>query len=896
MMNNTNYKQYDSRWGSLGYPRSPWTIANSGCGEVAICNCIIEMAQYANETPATIQPYCVQYAAPNGDGTYWSGIPAMMKHYGMTEVMEHDTMPELFAELAKGNRVAVYLMGSRSAGSKGVHWTSGGHFVSSVLYKKEGGEDWVYMKDPNSTSDLKNGWISYNGNIRGACLKVWSGKLNGSPAPTPTPTPDDGHYTGEYPAPRRYLERGDVGTEVGKLQDYLNWYTDGKFYKECGGRDNVFGANTDKYVKQMQTDFFGASEADGTVGNKTIAKMRAYSKKDPKPTPTPTPTPTPSKKMPYTGQYPVVQRYLEPGDKGENVTRLQNYLNWYTDGEFFKKCGGADGVYGNNTLTYTKKMQSDFFGAAEADGLVGNKTIAKMKAYSDSFNPSPTPTPTPTPTKDTKVIDVSYVQTSVDWAKVKADGIQGAIIRCGFRHGEGGALDEDNMFMSHIKGASAVGLPVGIYFFTQAINAKEGKEEAEYAIKLWEKSGIPIWYPIGIDSEDVFWENPDGSTGKGRANSDKLSKAKRTEAIKAFAEECTRRGYKSMLYASTNWLYNEVDMNVLAPIINVWCAQWASRCAYTGKYIMWQYTSKGNINGIPKVVDLNHCYIEPKKVNPPSPQPTPTPTPDLKPYTGAYPTPEGILDASYKGIHNRMCTWCYDTYKSGKYHYVHFTDDEYTHQCPICTKRTYDLGWNCIGYATASLRHGGGVNCTCNCMTIYNGLGDRFINMSDAEVLSAVQNRFGIKALKIIRNNNRHIPESMLQKGDLLMYYTGDTYAHMAVYIGNGKISDDTSGAGVRYGVSYSMMKCLFAIRYTGARSYLEKGDEGKAVTDLQNYLNWYTKGEFFKKCGGADGIYGQNTLNYTIQLQKDFKMSDPDGTVGSKTIAKMKEYSDSLK
>ena len=128
------------------------------------------------------------------------------------------------------------------------------------------------------------------------------------------------------------------------------------------------------------------------------------------------------------------------------------------------------------------------------------------------------------------------------------------------------------------------------------------------------------------------------------------------------------------------------------------------------------------------------------------------------------------------------------------------------------------------------------------------------------------------------------------------MYYTGDTYAHMAVYIGNGKISDDTSGAGVRYGVSYSMMKCLFALRYTGARSYLEKGDEGKAVTDLQNYLNWYTKGEFFKKCGSADGIYGQNTLNYTIQLQKDFKMSDPDGTVGQKTIAKMKEYSDSLK
>ena len=109
--------------------------------------------------------------------------------------------------------------------------------------------------------------------------------------------------------------------------------------------------------------------------------------------PTPTPTPTPTKK-PYSGKYPEVKKYLEPGDKGENVTRLQNYLDWYFDGAFFKECGGADGVYGKNTLKWTNKMLTDFFGAAEADGLVGKKTIAKMKEYSDSFNPSPVPTPT----------------------------------------------------------------------------------------------------------------------------------------------------------------------------------------------------------------------------------------------------------------------------------------------------------------------------------------------------------------------------------------------------------------------------------------------------------------------------------------------------------------------
>ena len=104
-------------------------------------------------------------------------------------------------------------------------------------------------------------------------------------------------------------------------------------------------------------------------------------------------TPTSTKKTPYTGEYPVVKKYLEKGDKGTEVTKLQNYLNWYTDGEFFKKCGKADGIYGDNTFKYTKKMQTAFFGKTEADGKVGVKTIAKMKVYSDSFKPTSTPTP-----------------------------------------------------------------------------------------------------------------------------------------------------------------------------------------------------------------------------------------------------------------------------------------------------------------------------------------------------------------------------------------------------------------------------------------------------------------------------------------------------------------------
>lgn len=179
-MNKTNYKQYDTRWAKLGYPKSPYFIRDCGCGEVAVCNCIIEMQKYAKETPKTIQPYCKQYAEPHGNGTYFSGIPKMMEHYGLTEVKEHQTMDSLWKELKKGDRVAIYLMGSRKGGSKGVHWTSSAHFVCSTGYKVKDGKHYVYVKDSYSTSEQRNGWISYEGNMRNDVSRVWSGKLNGT--------------------------------------------------------------------------------------------------------------------------------------------------------------------------------------------------------------------------------------------------------------------------------------------------------------------------------------------------------------------------------------------------------------------------------------------------------------------------------------------------------------------------------------------------------------------------------------------------------------------------------------------------------------------------------------------------------------------------------------------
>ena len=77
----------------------------------------------------------------------------------------------------------------------------------------------------------------------------------------------------------------------------------------------------------------------------------------------------------------------------------------------------------------------------------------------------------------TKVIDVSYVQKNVDWTKVKKAGIDGVIIRCGFRAYKSGRCTEDAMFSRHLKGAKEAGLKIGVYFFSEAIDEEEGREE-----------------------------------------------------------------------------------------------------------------------------------------------------------------------------------------------------------------------------------------------------------------------------------------------------------------------------------------------------------------------------------------------------------------------------------
>ncbi len=192
-------------------------------------------------------------------------------------------------------------------------------------------------------------------------------------------------------------------------------------------------------------------------------------------------------------------------------------------------------------------------------------------------------------------IDVSKWNGEIDWDKVKNAGVEFAIVRAGYRGSSTGSLVEDPYFHANMKGAAASGVPTGVYFFTQAVNEVEAVEEASAVLELI--SEYQLEYPIYIDTE--------GAGGDGRA--DGLDVETRTLVCEAFCRTITNAGYEAGVYASRNWLNNNLKTERLDQY-QIWLAEYRSVPLYQGYYQMWQYTSKGKVNGIEGNVDLNIRY------------------------------------------------------------------------------------------------------------------------------------------------------------------------------------------------------------------------------------------------------------------------------------------------
>ena len=190
-------------------------------------------------------------------------------------------------------------------------------------------------------------------------------------------------------------------------------------------------------------------------------------------------------------------------------------------------------------------------------------------------------------------VDVSAFQGSINWSKVRASGIEFAIIRLGYRGYGSGKLVEDEYAQKNLSGAKAAGLKIGAYFFSQALNTKEVDEEIRFMLKILGDKSLDM--PIILD-----WEIP----AEDARTAGKMDARSLTDIQLHFCQVMTEKGYKPMVYF--NWHQSE-NLYYLSELEDYpfWLALYQDRMTYPWRVEMWQYSDKGTVPGISGPVDLN---------------------------------------------------------------------------------------------------------------------------------------------------------------------------------------------------------------------------------------------------------------------------------------------------
>lgn len=199
-------------------------------------------------------------------------------------------------------------------------------------------------------------------------------------------------------------------------------------------------------------------------------------------------------------------------------------------------------------------------------------------------------------------IDVSWWQgggkgsttSKINWKKMHAAGADFAFVRAASRDTADGSIYEDTTASAHINGAQANKMNVGLYIFSQAVDSNEAVEEADYVLNLIDQYDWDIDMPIIIDREA-------GRMTK-RLTKAKLSKAKETAVVQAFADEITSAGYKAGVYASYSWYNTKMNADDLVDCA-IWIARYNNMTTSNAKsgtpyadvlcdYEFWQYSSQ----------------------------------------------------------------------------------------------------------------------------------------------------------------------------------------------------------------------------------------------------------------------------------------------------------------
>ena len=204
-----------------------------------------------------------------------------------------------------------------------------------------------------------------------------------------------------------------------------------------------------------------------------------------------------------------------------------------------------------------------------------------------------------------KGIDVSRHQGTIDWNKVKAAGVDFAIIRAAYRtYQDSGNLFVDQMAKQNIQGAKNAGIKVGVYIYSQAVSVPEGIEEADYIID--QLGGEALDLPVVLDYE--FYTD-------GRLEKADLSKEDGTSIANAFCAEVAKNGYIPMVYANKYMFENYLYPDKISNNYPIWLANYTNKTEYKGDYAFWQFSESGNVDGISTSVDLDFWYDDGTAMN-----------------------------------------------------------------------------------------------------------------------------------------------------------------------------------------------------------------------------------------------------------------------------------------
>ena len=193
-----------------------------------------------------------------------------------------------------------------------------------------------------------------------------------------------------------------------------------------------------------------------------------------------------------------------------------------------------------------------------------------------------------------KGIDISYWQGTVDFNKVKNDGIKFVILREGYRQ------TVDDNFFEYVKGCTKAGIPVlGVYHFCYALNVDQAKQEAVSCINNVKKAGL------GKDVI-IFFDFEYDTVTKAKAKGVNLGRSECIAFTKAFCEQVEKLGYKAGIYSNIDYYKNMYSKDLIDKYV-FWLAHYTTgEPAYS--CVFQQYGSTGKVNGISGNVDMDWFF------------------------------------------------------------------------------------------------------------------------------------------------------------------------------------------------------------------------------------------------------------------------------------------------